>query len=67
MSPHSAERITSGRAREVRPWNRYSASARSTKMPAKATTPATTAAPTARRRKYSTIVASSMRRASHTR
>ena len=59
--PHSAERITSGSAREVNPWNRYSASALSTKMPTRDTTPATTAAPTARRRKYSTIGSSSSR------
>src|SRR6266404_5059859 len=36
-------------------------------MPTNATTPAATAAATARRRKYSTISASSIRRASHTR
>ena len=48
--------MTSGSALVVSSSKRYSASARSTKMPTNAATPATIAAATARRRKYSTIV-----------
>src|SRR5829696_7582943 len=64
--PHSADRMTSGSARDVRPWNTYVASPWSTKIPASATMPATTAETTARRRKYSTMSASPSRLASHT-
>jgi hypothetical protein len=65
--PHSVESRTSGRARAVNPSNTYRASDRSTKIPAKATTPATTAATTARRLKYSIIESSASRRASQMR
>src|SRR5690349_16313599 len=50
-TPHPAERMTNGSARDVNPWNTYTASAWSTKMPTNATTPARTAAAMARRRK----------------
>src|SRR3954447_25102598 len=50
-TPHRAETITSGSARDVSPWKTYTASAWSTKMPTTATTPARTAVAMARRRK----------------
>ena len=67
ITPHRPEMMTSGSAREVKPWKTYVASARNTKIPTNATTPVTTAAITARVRKYSTIASSLRRRASHTR
>ena len=65
--PHSAETITAGKPREVSPLYRNGSSWCSTKIPAKVTTPATTAVTTAHRRKYSTISSSAVRRASQTR
>src|SRR5215211_5629270 len=65
--PHSADTMTHGNARDASPWKTYVASACSTKIPTKAAPPATTADPTARRRKYSTMSVLWRRRASHTR
>ena len=59
--------MTMGRALVVSSSNRYSASARRTKIPITAATPATTEAIIARRRKYSAMSGSASRRESHTR
>src|SRR4051794_17528654 len=65
--PQSAEMTTNGSARDVSPSKTCSASAWSTKMPARPAHPATSAAPTARRRKYSIRSGCSARAASRTR